>query len=294
MKGIILSGGQGTRLYPLTEAINKHLLPVYNKPMIYYPLSVLMLTGVKDILVITTPVERPNFHKILGNGSKWGLSINYASQAQPRGVADAFLIASEFIGSDSVSLILGDNIFYGSTLPERLKRASGISSGAIVFAYKMMDPKNYAVIEFSRNKNGTLTPISIEEKPDKPKSMYAVPGLYFYDNQVIEIAKSLAPSARGELEITDINKAYLKNGGIFIEEMGRGIAWLDAGTHETLHQAANFVQAVEERQGMMISCPEEIAFRMGYISKKQLKKLIDGMPNNYYRQYLASLIAGII
>jgi glucose-1-phosphate thymidylyltransferase len=253
-----------------------------------------MLTGIREILIIGTPFDLPNFRRTLGNGSKWGLSINYATQTQPRGVADAFLVAAKFIGRDSVSLILGDNIFYGSTLPERLKRASGISSGGLVFAYKMMDPKEYAVIEFSRDKNGIPIPVNIEEKPDKPKSMYAVPGLYFYDNQVIGIAKSLVPSTRGELEITDVNKAYLKNGMLSVEEMGRGIAWLDAGTHETLHQAANFVQAVEERQGMMISCPEEIAFRMNYISKGQLENLINGMPNSYYKQYLVNLAAGLV
>ena len=293
MKGIILAGGQGTRLHPLTGAINKHLLPVYNKPMIYYPLSVLMLTGIREILVISTPFDLPTFRKILGDGSNWGLSITYAAQTQPRGIADAFLVGEEFIGKDSVSLILGDNIFYGSTLPERLKRASEISHGGLIFAYKMMNPREYAVIEFSRAGN-VLTPLGIEEKPEHPKSMFAIPGLYFYDNQVIEIARSLKPSKRGELEITDVNKIYLKNGMLLMEELGRGIAWLDAGAPDTLHQAGNFVQAVEERQGMMISCPEEIAYRMEYISGGQLKQLLDKMPDNYYKQYLASLIAGVI
>jgi glucose-1-phosphate thymidylyltransferase len=291
MKGIILAGGKGTRLYPLTNAANKHLLPVYNKPMIYYPLSVLMLTGIREILLISTPVALPTFQKILGDGFKWGLSITYAAQTEPRGIADAFLIAEEFIGRDTVSLILGDNIFYGSTLSERLQRASNISSGALVFAYQMMDPGKYAVVEFSRASDGTHIPVGIQEKPHTPRSMYAIPGLYFYDNQVIQIAKSLRPSTRGELEITDVNKIYLNDKRLVVEELGRGIAWLDAGTHETLHQAANFVQAVEERQGMMISCPEEIAFHMGYISRDQFEELIKNMPGNYYKQYLASLIA---
>jgi glucose-1-phosphate thymidylyltransferase len=291
MKGIILAGGRGTRLYPLTNAANKHLLPVYNKPMIYYPLSVLMLAGIREILLISTPIDLPNFRKILGDGSKWGLSITYISQTEPRGIADAFLLAEEFIGENTVSLILGDNIFYGSTLSERLQRASNLSSGALVFAYQMMDPRKYAVMEFSTDNQGIHIPVDIQEKPDIPRSMYAIPGLYFYDNQVIQIAKSLKPSARGELEITDVNKIYLKSEKLMVEEMGRGIAWLDAGTHETLHQAANFVQAVEERQGMMISCPEEIAFHMEYISRDQLKDLIEEMPGNYYKQYLANLIA---
>ncbi|MBL8078287.1 MAG: glucose-1-phosphate thymidylyltransferase RfbA [Anaerolineales bacterium] len=292
MKGIILAGGQGTRLYPLTAALNKHLLPVYNKPMIYYPLSVLMLAGIREILIISRPDDMPYFQKMLADGSQWGLQLQYAAQAQPNGIAEALIIGEKFIGDGTVSLTLGDNIFYGSMLTDRLRQAALISHGALVYAYRIMNPKGYAVLDFSRNPDGTILPHSIEEKPAKPKSTFAIPGLYFYDNQVVEMVKSLKPSPRGELEITDINNLYLKQGRLVVEDLGRGVAWLDAGTHETLFQAATFVQAVEERQGMMISCPEEIAYRLGYISAATLSSLLERLPNNPYKQYLLTLVAG--
>lgn len=292
MKGIILAGGQGTRLYPLTAALNKHLLPVYNKPMIYYPLSVLMLAGIREILIISGPDDMPYFQKMLADGSQWGLQLQYAAQAQPNGIAEALIIGEKFIGDGTVSLTLGDNIFYGSMLTDRLRQAALISQGALVYAYRIMNPKGYAVLDFSRNPDGTILPHSIEEKPAEPKSTFAIPGLYFYDNQVVEMAKSLKPSPRGELEITDINNLYLKQGRLVVEDLGRGVAWLDAGTHETLFQAATFVQAVEERQGMMISCPEEIAYRLGYISAATLSRLLERLPNNPYKQYLLTLVAG--
>lgn len=286
MKGIILAGGRGTRLYPLTISISKQLLPVYDKPMIYYPLSMLMLAGIRDILVISTPEALPAFRTLLGDGGQWGLRFSYAEQPVPRGLADAFLINPDFIGDDPVSLILGDNIFFGTGLAEKLRAAAKLTHGAMIFAYPVRDPQRYGVVEFDEAGNA----ISIEEKPAKPRSNYAVPGLYFYDNQVVEIAASLKPSARGELEITDLNQVYLSRGQLRVDVLGRGIAWLDAGTHESLLQAANFVQAVEERQGMMISCPEEIAYRMGYIGEEELKRQALAMDNNEYGKYLLRLI----
>lgn len=286
MKGIILAGGRGTRLYPLTISISKQLLPVYDKPMIYYPLSMLMLAGIRDILVISTPEALPAFQTLLGDGGQWGLRFSYAEQPVPRGLADAFLIKPDFIGDDPVSLILGDNIFFGTGLAEKLRAAAKLTHGAMIFAYPVRDPQRYGVVEFDEAGNA----ISIEEKPAKPRSNYAVPGLYFYDNQVVEIAASLKPSARGELEITDLNQVYLSRGQLRVDVLGRGIAWLDAGTHESLLQAANFVQAVEERQGMMISCPEEIAYRMGYIGEEELKRQALAMDNNEYGKYLLRLI----
>jgi len=285
MKGIILAGGYGTRLYPLTMSISKQMLPVYDKPMIYYPLSILMLAGIQEVLIISTPEALPGFQKLLGDGSQWGLSFSYVEQASPRGLADAFLVGSDFIGGDPVCLILGDNIFYGHGLPDQLRRAASLDRGALVFAYPVKDPERYGVIEFDAMGKA----VSIEEKPAKPRSHYAVPGLYFYDDQVVSLASALEPSARGELEITDLNRVYLERGLLRVEPMGRGVAWLDAGTHESLLQAANFVQAVEDRQGMMISCPEEIAFRMGYITRDQLRELAHKLDNNQYGQYLVRL-----
>ena len=286
MKGIILAGGQGTRLHPLTISVSKQLLPVYNKPMIYYPLSVLMLAGIRDILVITAPEDNPAFHKLLKDGSQWGLHFAYAIQEKPRGLADAFLVGRDFIHGQPVCLILGDNILYGSGLPEILQRSVQLSQGARIFAYPVKDPQRYGVVEFDQKGQA----ISIVEKPQKPRSNYAVPGIYFYDHQVIEFASQLQPSARGELEITDLNQKYLEKGQLQVEALSRGIAWLDAGTHEALLQAANYVQAVEERQGLMIACPEEIAFRKGFINLDQLEQLTSELPDNGYRTYLLHLI----
>jgi len=285
MRGIILAGGSGTRLYPLTMGISKQLLPVYDKPMIYYPLSMLMLAGIREILVISTPDTIPIFERLLGNGKKWGLSFEYAVQEKPRGLADAFIVGRHFVRDESVALILGDNIFYGVGLPKQLVAAAKLEVGALIFAYPVRDPQRYGVVEF--DDNGFA--LSIEEKPEKPRSHYAVPGLYFFDNSVLEIAANLKPSARGELEITDVNREYLERGQLRVDVLGRGIAWLDAGTHESLLQAANFVQAVEERQGMMISCPEEIAYRKGYIDRNQLHNLGKVMEKNHYGQYLIRL-----
>ena len=285
MKGIILAGGHGTRLYPLTMSISKQMLPVYDKPMIYYPLSMLMLAGIREILVISTPDALPGFRRLLGDGDQWGLSFDYIEQTAPRGLADAFLVGRDFIGNEPVCLILGDNIFYGHGLPDQLRKAAALDHGARVFAYPVRDPERYGVIEFDADGKA----ISIEEKPARPRSHYAVPGLYFYDDQVVAIASALKPSPRGELEITDLNRVYLENGSLSVEPMGRGVAWLDAGTHESLLQAANFVQAVEDRQGMMISCPEEIAFRMGYISHDELRELARKLDSNQYGQYLMRL-----
>ncbi len=285
MKGIILAGGKGTRLYPLTLGVSKQMLPVYNKPMIYYPLSMLMLAGIRDILIISSPEDMPQFRRLLGDGSRWGVRFDYAEQTAPRGLADAFLIGKVFIGGDTVCLILGDNIFFGTGLWDQLRKAAALQEGAFIFAYPVRDPQQYGVVEF----DGQFNALSLEEKPKQPRSNYAVPGLYFYDNRVVELAENLRPSARGELEITDINRIYLARGKLRVQPLGRGIAWLDAGTHETLLQAANFVQAVEERQGLMIGSPEEVAYRVGFISKEQLQELAERLSRNEYRNYLLSL-----
>jgi glucose-1-phosphate thymidylyltransferase len=284
MKGIILAGGKGTRLHPLTIGISKQLLPVYDKPMVYYPLSMLMLAGIRDILVISTPDALPAFRELLGNGNQWGIKFSYTEQDQPRGLADAFLLGKEFIDNEPVCLILGDNIFFGHGLPSSLRKAANLSRGARIFAYPVRDPERYGVVEF--DEDGIA--LSIEEKPTNPKSHYAVPGIYFYDGRVVEYAENLTPSARGELEITDLNCLYLGNNELQVEPLGRGVAWLDAGTHESLLQAAQFVQTLEERQGMMISCPEEIAYRLGFIDKESLIELAN-MINNQYGAYLLRL-----
>jgi len=284
MKGIILAGGRGTRLNPLTLSVSKQLLPVYDKPMVYYPLSMLMLAAVRDILIISTPEAMPAFRALLGDGRQWGLSFIYKVQDEPRGLADAFLVGKEFIAGKPVCLILGDNIFFGHGLAEQLKKAAQLESGAVVFAYAVKDPERYGVVEFDEN----MRAINIEEKPKRPRSHYAVPGIYFYDGRVSDFAAGMKPSDRGELEITDLNREYLRRGELRVEIMGRGIAWLDAGTHESLLQASNFVQAVEERQGMMIACPEEIAFRMGYIGRDELLRQARAIPNSY-GNYLAHI-----
>lgn len=286
MKGIILAGGHGTRLFPLTIGVSKQLLPVYDKPMIYYPLSMLMLAGIRDILVISTPAALPDFKALLKDGKQWGLNFSFAKQPEPRGLADAFLINPEFIDGEPVCLMLGDNIFFGRGLRTQLTEATKLTKGALIFAYSVRDPQRYGVVEFEEDGRA----ISIEEKPTNPRSHYAVPGLYFYDHKVVEIASNLKPSARGELEITDLNLEYLKRGELRVIAMGRGVAWLDAGTHESLLQAANFVQAVEDRQGLMISCPEEIAYRMGYINIEELKELAQAYRGNQYGNYLLRFI----
>ena len=286
MKGIILAGGRGTRLYPLTLATSKQMLPVYDKPMIYYPLSMLMLAGIRDILVISTPEDLPVIRRLLGDGNSWGLQLSYAEQAEPRGLADAFLVGKEFINGERVCLILGDNIFFGQGLPAQLTSAAALERGALIFAYPVQDPERYGVVEFDAQGKA----ISLEEKPQKPRSHYAVPGLYFYDERVVGFAESLKPSARGEIEITDLNRIYLEAGELQVTPFGRGVAWLDAGTHESLLQAANFVQAVEDRQGLMISSPEEIAYRLGFITREQLKVLAQQMGNNGYGSYLLRLV----
>ena len=287
MKGIILAGGSGTRLYPATAVISKQLLPVFDKPMIYYPLSTLMLAGIRDVLIISTPQDLPLFERLFGNGAHLGLNFSYAAQAQPRGLAEAFLIGREFVGNDPVALILGDNIFYGHDLQSILSRAAGQKSGATVIAYAVNDPERYGVVEIDEHGRA----LSIEEKPARPKSQYAVTGLYFYDNDVLDIAASIAPSHRGELEITDVNDAYLKRGKLNVEVLGRGFAWLDTGTHSSLSEASTFVQILEQRQGLRISCPEEIALRLGYISPSAFYELAQRSAKSGYGQYLLSVHA---
>lgn len=282
MKGIILAGGSGTRLYPLTQAISKQILPVYDKPMIYYPLSVLMLAGIKDILIISTERDMPCFKQLLGDGGKYGLNIEYKIQKAPNGLAEAFIIGEEFIGDSSVSLILGDNIFYGRSFSATLKKLSTLEEGAVIFGYPVREPKAYGVVEFDENGKA----LSIEEKPEQPKSRYAVPGLYFYDNSVVEIAKSIKPSSRGELEITSVNNIYLEAGKLKVEKLGRGMAWLDTGSHDSLLDAANYVAAIQKRQGLYVSCIEEIAFKQGFISKEQLIKLAQPLIKTDYGKYL--------
>ena len=286
MKGIILAGGSGSRLYPATRAVSKQLMPVYDKPMVYYPLSTLMLAGIQDILIITTPHEQAGFQNLLGDGHSLGLNFSYAAQPQPEGIAQAFLIGKTFIGNAAVALALGDNIFYGHGFPDFLHRATSHSAGATVFGYWVRDPERYGVVEF----DSTGQAVSLEEKPVQPRSPYAVTGLYFYDNEVVEIAAGLTPSARGELEITDVNLVYLEAGALHVEVLGRGIAWLDMGTHESLLQASNFIQAVEERQGLKIACLEEIAWRMGYIDQDEVRQSAASMENSTYGQYLLSLV----
>jgi glucose-1-phosphate thymidylyltransferase len=285
MKGIILAGGKGTRLYPLTIAISKQILPVYDKPMVYYPLSMLMLAGIREILIISTPEALPGFRQLLKDGSQWGLRFEYAEQAEPRGLADAFLVGREFIGDSSVCLTLGDNIFYGEGMIALLQDCALLKEGAVIFGYKVNDPQRYGIVEFGAD--GKV--LSLEEKPAAPKSSYAVPGIYFYDTQVVRIAESLTPSARGEIEITDLNKVYLQRGQLTAKIFGRGVAWLDAGTHESLLQAASFIQTIQERQGLMISCPEEIAYQMGYITKQQLCELGKELAGNSYGEYVLGL-----
>lgn len=286
MKGIILAGGSGTRLYPLTKAISKQMLPIYDKPMIYYPLSILMLAGIKDILIISTPEDTPRFEQLLADSDQLGINISYAVQEKPEGLAQAFIIAEDFIGDDSVSLILGDNIYYGQGLSKMLQRASAKKAGATVFGYHVNDPERFGVVEFDES----MKAISIEEKPTEPKSNYAVTGLYFYDNRVVEIAKSIKPSERGELEITDVNKRYLEPGELDVELMGRGFAWLDTGTHESLLEASTFIETIERRQNLKIACLEEIAYRMGYIDEAAVEKLAEPLKKNAYGQYLMKLI----
>ncbi|EID5101734.1 glucose-1-phosphate thymidylyltransferase RfbA [Listeria monocytogenes] len=286
MKGIILAGGSGTRLYPLTKAISKQMLPIYDKPMIYYPLSILMLAGIKDILIISTPEDTPRFEQLLADSDQLGINISYAVQEKPEGLAQAFIIAEDFIGDDSVSLILGDNIYYGQGLSKMLQRASAKKAGATVFGYHVNDPERFGVVEFDES----MKAISIEEKPTEPKSNYAVTGLYFYNNRVVEIAKSIKPSERGELEITDVNKRYLELGELDVELMGRGFAWLDTGTHESLLEASTFIETIERRQNLKIACLEEIAYRMGYIDEAAVEKLAEPLKKNAYGQYLMKLI----
>ncbi|MCI5223202.1 MAG: glucose-1-phosphate thymidylyltransferase [Candidatus Electrothrix sp. AR4] len=286
MKGIILAGGSGTRLYPLTKVISKQLIPVYDKPMIYYPLSVLMLSGIRDILIISTPGDLPRFIELFGDGGQLGLNISYAEQPRPEGLAQAFVIGREFIGNDAVALVLGDNIFFGHGLAGIVQRCSKLTDGGIVFGYLVKDPERYGVVEFDMDKRV----VNIEEKPERPKSRYAVPGLYFYDNSVVDIAASIKPSARGELEITDVNTSYLEQGKLSVELLGRGFCWLDTGTHESLQQASSYVQAVQDRQGLKIACLEEISYRLGYITADQVAQIAESMLKNQYGQYLMAML----